>query len=195
MTETNREYIRVNAACPILYRVLDAEENVEQNADFEKSRFDPLSLIGSHQIASTLDVVGDPKDGQMLELLLCIDWKLNYLIKTQSREEDKKLFPHEGIVNDLSGSGLGFSSERAEAVGTKLQFKLILPVLPFSEMHIDGTVIRSVEKGCNEDSTLKYEIGLEYSEIRAADREAIFRFIVKRERQIRLEKRAQKDSK
>ncbi len=185
MDETRREYIRVSAACPILYRVVDSEYDVDQG----NSGFNPISLIEAPQIASKIDVGGDQRDEQMLELLLWIDWKVNYLIKAQSRERDRKLFPHEGIITDLSGSGLGFSSERAEQVGIKLRFKLILPVLPFNEMSIDGEVIHSEQQGWNEDSTPKYEVGAKYTDIKEADRESIFRFIVKRERKIRSEQR------
>jgi c-di-GMP-binding flagellar brake protein YcgR len=94
-------------------------------------------------------------------------------------------------VTDLSGSGLGFSSERAEQIGTKLRFKLILPVLPFNDMSIDGVVIHSEQNGWDEDSSPLYDIGLEYSQIKEADQESVFRFIVKRERKIRLEQRKQ----
>lgn len=192
MRETNREYIRVNAACPILYRILDGKNNPEENEQSVKDLFDPIALIGNQQITSKIDVGGDKQNEKIMELLLWIDWKVNYLIKAQSREQDKKLFPHEGIMSDLSGAGLGFSSEKSEAVGTKLQFKLILPVLPFKEMILDGVVVHSAQKGYNEDSTPKHEIGIEYSEIKEVDHEAIFRFIVKRERQIRLEQRGRK---
>ncbi len=192
MDKPKREYIRVSAACPILYRVLDSKNDSAGHEDDGENDLNPISLIEMPQIASRFDVSGNQENGQMLELLLWIDWKVNYLIKAQSRERDRKLFPHEAIVHDLSGSGLGLSSERAEQVGTKLRFKLILPVLPFNEMSIEGEVIHSEQKGWNEDSTPKYEIGVKYIEIKEDDRESIFRFIVKRERTIRLEQRGRK---
>lgn len=192
MDEIKREYVRVSAACLVLYRVLESRQDSEDSTEPEDSDFNPISLIEAQKIVSKFDSGGVQQDEQMLELLLWIDWKVNYLIKAQSRERDKKLFPQEGILSDLSGSGLCFSSERAEQVGTKLRLRLILPVLPFNEMSIDGTVIHSKQQGWNEDATPKYNIGVEYAEIKEDDREAIFRFIVKRERKLRLEQRARK---
>lgn len=186
MDDSRRQFIRVSADCPILYRVIQPDDPIQLETD----HFDPISSIETHDIASNLRSEGEHRDDRILELLLWIDWKVNYLIKERSRDKDRTLFPYEAVMVDLSGSGMRFSSHRKEEARTLLQFRLILPILPFKEMTFNGEVVH-LRKKKREDTSPRYEIGVEYSDIKETDRESLFRYIVKRERQIRYDQREQ----
>lgn len=187
MDETRREFVRVTADCPILYRVVDSDDHRELKSD----RFDPISSIETHDIASKIHTGGEHRDDLILELLLWIDWKVNYLIKTRSRDKERERFPYEAVMVDLSASGMRFFSDRQEPTGSKIQFRFILPILPFKEMTIDGEVIHSRQKGNDEDSSSQFEIGVEFSDMKESDQESLFSYVIKRERQIRYEQNEQ----
>ena len=191
MDDSKRGFVRVSADCPILYRVVQADDKIQLGTD----RFDPISSIETHDIATKLYSEGEHRDDRILELLLWIDWKVHYLIKERSRDRDRALFPYEAVMVDLSGSGLKFSSHRKEGVRTLLQFRLILPILPFKEIIFNGEVVHLKEKKRADQPFFQYEIGVEYSDIKESDRESLFAYIVKRERQIRYEQREQNGKK
>jgi hypothetical protein len=97
MYDKKREYIRVSAACPILYRVLDDKNDSVDSSELENRGLHPISLIETPKVVSNIDAANDHRDGEMLELLLWIDWKVNYLIKAQSREREKNSSPTKGL--------------------------------------------------------------------------------------------------
>ncbi len=185
MDDSRRGFVRVSADNPILYRVIGTGDS----RHLENDRFDQISFIETYDIASKLHSEGEHREDKILELLLWIDWKVNYLIKERSREKDRAHFPYEAVMVDLSGSGMKFSSHRKEPVRTMLQFRLILPVLPFKEMTFNGEVVHLREQRTDEAAAPQFEIGVEYADIKESDRETLFSYIVKRERQLRHEQR------
>lgn len=184
MEESRRSFVRVSADCPVLYRIIVSDEDLDQKND----RYDPISSIETHSIASTMHSESDPQINKIVELLLWIDWKVNYLIKERARDREKAFFPLEAVMVDLSASGMRFSSQRKEAVHTRLQFKFLLPILPFKEMTLNGEVVHLKERR-TKNSTPIYEIGVEFSRIDPSDQESLFSYVVKRELQIRHEQR------
>jgi len=185
MEKSRREFVRVNADCPILYRSIPPEGD----SPLEKERFDPISSIETHSIAATMHSEGDHQNSKIIELLLWIDWKVNYLIKERSREKERARFPHEAVMVDLSATGMRFSSHKKEEIHTRLQFQFLLPILPFKEMTIDGEVIHLKEKINKQTSSPDYEIGVAFSEIKPVDQDSLFSYILKREMQLRHEER------
>ncbi len=187
MEESRRAFVRVSADCPILYRTIEAEDESAVEID----RFDPISSIETHSISSTLHSDSDSQESKIIELLLWIDWKVNYLIKERAWEKDKARFPNEAVMVDLSGSGMRFSSQKKEDIRTRLQFKFLLPVLPFKEMTLEAEVVHLKEKTDAKKNAHYYEVGVEFFNIKPADQEALFSYVVKRELQIRHEQREQ----
>jgi len=177
--------VRVRGDCRVLYRLLDSEASKPA----ERERFDPISAAETFALSAGIGTGTNSREDKMMEMLLWIDWKLNYLIKNMPQEKARSAYPHEAVMVDLSASGMRFSSCRKEAVGAHLEFQLFLPILPFKEMLLEGEVLRSGERGpvFGEEATSPYEMAVEFKEMRESDQEALFRYIIKRERQIRHE--------
>jgi len=190
VSDERRHLVRVSADCPVLYRILGSEPLQKR----ERDRFDPISSAETFALSSNIGSSGNTRDDQVMEMLLWIDWKLNYLIKNMPQEKEKSSFPHEAVMVDLSASGMRFSSRRKEAVGTRLEFQFFLPILPFKEMLLVGEVLRSKENKFESDSDSPFEMAVEFQTLRESDEDALFRYILKRDRQIRHEQRGQATS-
>lgn len=181
MTEDRRKYVRVSADCMITFRKI--KETEDQNTSLREG-FDPISSSEMSDIASKVHAAGNQHDEMILELLLWIDWKVNYLIKTLIKDKETLIFPHEANMVDLSATGMKFSSAEQMAVGEKLEFRFFLPVLPFNEMMLLGVVSRSRQKTYKDNLPPHFEMSVEFQNIRPSDQEIIFRYVLKRERQI-----------
>ncbi len=173
--------MRVSADCMITFRkIVDLEHNNEPS----RERFDPISATEVSDIASKVHAAGDQRDEMILELLLWIDWKVNYLIKNLLKDKDALTFPHEADMVDLSAAGMKFSSNEQAAVGQHLEFRFFLPVLPFNEMILKGIVSRSRQKTYKDHLPPYFEMSVEFKDLKPSDQEILFRYVVKRERQI-----------
>lgn len=181
MTEDRRKYVRVSADCMITFREIKKTE--DQNTPL-REHFDPISSTEMSDIASKVHATGNQHDEMILELLLWIDWKVNYLIKSLIKGKETLIFPHEANMVDLSATGMKFSSAEQIAVGDKLEFRFFLPVLPFNEMMLLGVVNRSRQKTYKDNLPPHFEMSVAFQGIRSSDQEIIFRYVLKRERQI-----------
>ena len=190
MSDDRRRLVRVSADCPVLYRVIGSDPSRQ----LERDRFDPISSAETFALSSKVGPSANQRDDRIMEMLLWIDWKVNYLIKTLPQEKEKSFFPHEAVMVDLSASGMRFSSTRKEPIGAKLEFQFFLPILPFKEMIIEGEILRSREKKFDVGLSSPFEMAAEFKGVRETDQDALFRYIVKRERQIRHEQRDQEAS-
>ncbi|MFQ5598213.1 MAG: PilZ domain-containing protein [Nitrospiria bacterium] len=181
MEESRRAFVRVTADCPILYRVVDTDDK----SPFDHDCYDPISSIETQQIMAKIHTDNAQRDDQILELLLWIDWKVNYLIKTRSREKERERFPYEAVMVNLSASGMRFHTDKQESPGTRLEFRIILPILPFKEMTLIAEVIHIKQKTSKKNNIPQFEVGIKFLDLKHADQESLFSYIVKRERQIR----------
>jgi len=161
-----------------------ADTEVEDKSKPSRERFDPISSIEISDIASKVHAAGDQRDEMILELLLWIDWKVNYLIKSLLKDKEALTFPHEADMVDLSAAGMKFYSDEQVAVGQKLEFRFFLPVLPFNEMILQGVVSRSRQKNYQDHLPPNFEMSVEFEGLKPSDQEIIFRYVAKRERQM-----------
>lgn len=177
-----REYIRVPSECPVLYRIVDPlapKRNSKNTVQHIPSL--PLDLTQNKFGAE------EGMNQQVIELILWLDWKMNYLFKTLTRTKESEVFPYQAVLMDLSASGMRFSSSKETPFKTLLEFEFILPILPFQEVVLTGEVIRCVPSG---DKALpkEYEIAVEFRRIKESDREHIIRYVVKRQLQLQRER-------
>jgi len=186
MNDERRKFVRVSADCSISFRKSGDADHKSQ-AGYEKNN--PISSFEVSGIASKIRTHGDQREDLILELLLWIDWKVNYLIQAMAEDKRKSGFPYEAYMIDLSGDGMRFSSYEQAAVGAILQFRFFLPLLPFKEMVIEGVVNRIRQRAVEEDSTPLFEMGVQFVNPKASDQETIFRYVAKRERQLLHEQR------
>lgn len=124
---------------------------------------------------------------QVTELILWLDWKMNYLFKALTQSKDAEVFPYQAVIIDLSASGMRFSTEREVKAKSTIEFEFILPVLPFREISLMGEVVRCVRS--DKEFSRDYEVSIEFRQIKDPDREHIIRYVVKRQLQLQREER------
>ncbi len=185
MDAEQRQFVRVSADCPVRYRIIDTNDSSPMKPDV----FDSFSSMEVREIASKSHAHQEEADRHMMNMLLWLDWKVTYLIKLLAEDKDQSFFPHQAVVSDLSASGMKFIVPNVEPKGTKLQIRLILPILPFKELILEGEVVRTREKKQTRDvqDQTDLEMGVAFRDLKESDQEDLFRYIIKRERQVRYE--------
>jgi len=183
-----RQYVRVSADCPVRYRVVGTDDPAQMKPEL----FDSFSSMEVREIASKSHAHEEESDRHMMKMLLWLDWKVTYLIKLLAENKEQSFFPYQAVVSDLSASGMKLHVPRAEAKGTRLQVRLILPILPFKELILDAEVVWTRKKRQTGDSKEKTEVEMAaaFRDLKESDQEDLFRYIIKRERQVRFEAEA-----
>ncbi|MBI3803062.1 MAG: PilZ domain-containing protein [Nitrospirae bacterium] len=177
----SREYIRVPSECPVIYRMIDplAPKRSPKKSGPPIPTLLPFDLTQKYGTEEGLNP-------QIVELILWLDWKMNYLFKTLTRTKDSEVFSYQAILMDLSATGMRFSTPKEISAKTLLEFEFILPILPFQEIVLTGEVIRCIR--AHDNAPEEYEIAVEFSQIKESDREQIIRYVVKRQLQLQRER-------
>ncbi len=183
-TDANRRgYIRVPAECPVIYRIIDPlvpKRNPKNNVHH-------IPSLPPFELTQNKYGTDERMDQQILEIILWLDWKMNYLFKTLTRAQDAEVFPYQAVLMDLSASGMRFSTSKEIKAGTLLEFEFILPILPFQEIVLVGEVIRCTPFD-REVLSNGYELAIEFRQVKESDREHIIRYVVKRQLQLQRER-------
>ena len=115
------------------------------------------------------------RDPLLLQMVTRIDWMLTSVLRTLGKEKQfKQILPEFTKVN-LSGSGMGFFSDRCFPVGSHLILRLVLR--PFIPIQAVGKVLRA-DAGQQDDQP-GFRIAVEFVQIAPDDREAIIRHILR----------------
>jgi len=186
-----REYARVNVECPAVYRMAPHHGHPQpKRADApggsrRPAHPLPLTPLGDGDIPKHDD---DPSTARMMELMLWMDWKLNFLVRQLTSSKDARHFPHSAVIVNLSAGGMRCVTPHAVKDGNLLEFELVLPVVPYREMIIIGEVVRSHPVSI--EGNPEVECDVKFKEIRTADQELIARYVVQRQMQLQRERRA-----
>jgi hypothetical protein len=183
MEKDNRSYHRIPTECPALYRIIDPKKN--DDAKGKWGRLAHLSPISSFEGMESSHRQNDHVDPFVLELFLRLDWRMNYLIKMMTQKEDLELFPCRAVIVDISASGMKIFGTEIPPTGTSLEFQFVLPIIPFKELFLIGKIIRTSPKELTSNPEFKYEIAIEFEDLKEMDREHLIHYVVKRELQLR----------
>ncbi len=180
-----RESIRVSTECPAIYRVVLSED-----AKMLSQRKDSIYQIPSLPLMDSAENLyrhAEETDPEVVDMLLWLDWKTSFIVKLMLRERDAGRFPHQATILSIGATGFLFYATEAYKPEMLLEFNFILPVIPFREMILTGTVVR-----CNtvmgKDSLLGYEVGVSLISVTEVDREHMIRYVVKRQMQLQRER-------
>ncbi|MBW2621550.1 MAG: PilZ domain-containing protein [Deltaproteobacteria bacterium] len=121
----------------------------------------------------------DPLEAFLLQL----DAKLNYMIDLLSANIQRKEYAYQGLLIDISASGIHFLHSGELEPGTPLEIGLALPAQPNSLMDIAGEVLRCEVYDKGDAHEYKYEIGLVLTDILPDDQENIVRYIFQKQRE------------
>lgn len=179
-----REYIRVPAECPVIFRIVDPLVPKRNS----KKSIHHIPSLPSFDLTKTKGTE-EGVNPQIIELILWLDWKMNYLFKTLTKSQDAEVFPYQAVIMDLSASGMRFSTAEEVKAKAILEFEFILPILPFREMSLVGEVVRCV-RSQKEELSGEFEVAVEFQRMKEPDREHIIHYVVKRQLQIQREERS-----
>ena len=183
MEQDNRSYHRIPTECPALFRVIDP--NNKDDGRGKWGRLAHLSPISAFEGMESSHRQSEHVDPFVLELFLRLDWRMNYLIKMMTQKEDQELFPCRAVIVDISASGMKIFGTEIPSQGSRLEFQFVLPIIPFRELFLIGKVIRSIPKELASNPDFKFEIGIEFENLKEMDREHLIHYVVKRELQLR----------
>jgi hypothetical protein len=183
MEKENRGYHRIPTECPALYRVLDPGKEGEGGSGW--GRLAHMMPISAFEGMESSYRQNDHIDPFVLELFLRLDFRMNYLIKMMTQKEDQALYPGRAVIVDISASGMKIHGTETPAQNAHLEFQFVLPVIPFRELFLTGRVIRTVAMPNPANPDFGIEIGIEFEDLKEADREHLIHYVVKRDLQLR----------
>jgi len=168
--------IRVATECQAIFRVID--QNAPQQSDgrtplFHVPAFPSLDAIDP---AEKLYEKRKDLDADIVELLLCIDWKINFLIKVLSPIHDDAIYPYRAVILEISMNDIKISSSHPVEIGTLIELHFVLPTLPFKEMFLKGEVI-AFNAG-------EYLLTISAEHLKAPDQEHLLQYLVRRQFQL-----------
>ncbi len=175
-----RGNVRVRDRIHVAYRLVAAEDIAEN--DRPESYF-PF-IWNKYPQALPLEEV-EEHHTRMLHHIVELHRKMDILIETVSPENRTRVeVPKERDVC-ISASGMRVPLDGPAAPGLIIMLCIVLPFIPPANIFVKGEVIRSetpADSG-NEDDA-EYGTGITFLEIKEDDREALIRYIFKRQRDL-----------
>lgn len=173
--------IRVASECHAIFRIIDPNETettATRRAIFHIPSFPSVEAIDP---AEKLYEKREEKDADMVELLLCIDWKINLLIKTLAPIQDADRYPYQALILEIGMKEIKVSTVQPLERGTLVEFHFVLPILPFKEIFLTGEVVRLLP------TPEAYDVAVSTQSLNESEREHFIRYIVKRQFQLKRE--------
>jgi hypothetical protein len=188
--EERRHSVRVLADCPAIYRVIDPDgpKRIEEKRSGLYHIPSLPHFDTAEKLYKKLHGQGTQNsDPDVMEMLLWMDWKISFMIKTLPHSNDEEVFPNRGMVKNLSGEGFAVQTIDAPKLGALLEFEIILPIIPFREMFLKGEVVWF--NHISDTASYNYEVGFSFRDISESDHEHIIAYVVKRQLQVQRERR------
>lgn len=177
-------HISVASDCQAIYRVVPPHETEAMSRNFGSTVFHVPGFPSLDAIAPSerLYEKRNELDADLVELLLCLDWKMNLFMKMLAPTRDETLYPHRASINAISVATIKIGTNHPLTIGNVLEFHFVLPILPFKELFLRGEVVRTGTGGQG-----AYDILLHAHLLKESDREHLIRYVVMRQFQIKRE--------
>ena len=175
---SRREFVRVEAAVGIAYRVIpEAEWGQWESGSLLVSRRqrDHHGMDGDYAVSRALGSQLDPEVARFLEQL---DKKVSCLLEMASRRQDDSDGEVPVVAASLSGCGISFPSDDLH-LQDRVFLTVVLSTTPTSRQEVVGTVVR-----VSEEQPQSRTVGVAFEQITEADREAIIRYTFQIQREI-----------
>ena len=191
-----RQYVRIEAYLPVIYRRLSEEEYEEAKRRCLERRLardhappSILEEIDEEVLRSPALLDAEGLDPAVARAFQAVDRKLNLLLRLLA--EDRLNASDEGFFREvnLSGGGLRLTIPEQLRPGDKVELQITLPFCPPSTLLAVGRVVR-VTPAAADAAEPGYETAFEFEEIHEEDREKIIQYVFRRQRQILRSRRA-----
>ena len=171
--------IHVASACQAIFRIVDHSETRQSRDGMSLFHVPSFPSLDGIDPSEKLYKKREALDADIVELLLCIDWKINLLIKILSPIQDDALYPYRAVITQLSMKEITISSPHAMEIGTPIELHFVLPILPFKEIFLKGEVVSS-DNGA-------YILAITTGDLKESEREHLIRYLVIRQFQLQRE--------
>ncbi|NOY71399.1 MAG: PilZ domain-containing protein [Gammaproteobacteria bacterium] len=176
-----RSFVRINDDIYLDYLVLSedlVESAIQEFNQQSSNHFNPINQLQALSINSQ-KLLEDVKKNtpELAEYLISIEERIQLLSHAIAQDQvGAPVVPNENV--SLSAGGLSFNSQLAHETGTLIEISIIITP---SYLHISalGAVVycRREDDKDNPKSHFPFRIGVEFSHIHDADREALARHV------------------
>jgi hypothetical protein len=181
-----REYVRVTADCPVVFRVLQGHDQAPPVPGRDWLWSLPMAAPSEIRSGGGHDGEGHP---ELVEMLLTLDWKVSLIMKRLMSESRPDLFPYAGVMSEVSGGGMKLTTDHALESGSLLELDVVLPVVPFNNMFIKGEVVQ-VRKVKRASETDAFEVGVAFRDVNELQLDHLVKYALKRQMALQRERRA-----
>ncbi len=176
-----REFFRIDDSVQLSYRVVDSVElslrleKLDSSVNGSFTVMTRLQALSQHLSASLHRI--EQKDPDVADYLKALDKKVELLGQSFLADEiDLTEQPAKPI--NLSAGGMSLCTAESLEIGTQLEIKMLL--LPsFTGVLIYGEVVGS--EAASDDADFPWNLRVNFSHIRDADRDALIRHILRRQ--------------
>ena len=186
-----RRYFRVNDTINLLYREID-EDQIAATSHVSHDVLSSCSLSAAldmlNQEAAALAPRLDRRDPEMFDYLKILDSKINLIVQSLNPQQDSFSEQDKRDVS-LSAAGVAFNNDKSIPVGTLLELRMVLSSC-LAVIVVHGQVVHCKDIAPN-DPQQRYEIGVDYVNIKEDDRELLIKHVIKKQMQQLRDKNAQ----
>lgn len=166
-----REFSRVDAHLPFTVRLVPPEERTEARC-----------RVSGEVVLAEPQSLPELPDKLLNDWIQLLNAKLDAIISILTFERDGFGCLPLAPLN-ISGAGIGFVRTEHYALGAVLEIKLILPMIPPLPLYLYGEVVNAEQRtGC-------WYTGTKFVEMDEEIRDAIVKYVFKRQRELLREKR------
>lgn len=188
--DERREYIRVPADCPVAFRILGSHRERKPRIGRDWLRCAPVPYVSYQSERRDRGFAHEGADDfEVRELLLALDWKLSLLIKNLVAQCHPEQFPHQGIMSEISGTGMKLLTEQPLVSGRVIELDVVLPVIPFHNLVLTGEVIQARRAAARGGKT-PFEVGVAFCDLTETQRDHLVRYVLKQQMLLQRERRA-----
>jgi len=177
-TEDRRAFLRCQIPFKVNFRIVDAaKDDLPEKVDEEK--ISPSEDSIPPEAGKIIEYRADSVDHSLISFLLRLDEKLDMIIHALAGDRQINLPYFQASGEDLSGSGIQMVTDTALVVGQvlHLSFALFKGVFLFVDVH--GVVARVEERPADG----RYEVGVEFINLKPDDKEKIIAIIFRQNRE------------
>ncbi len=182
MEMENTESVHVLSGCQTIFRIIDPDASEGELKKRESAVFHvpPFPSLNAIDPSEKLYKKRDELDADLVELMLCIDWKVNFLIKMLSPKQDSDIYPYRALILEMSTESIKIITDQDLSIGAFLEFHFTLPILPFKELFLRGKLLNRSDQG-------EYVVEIDLDRLQESDREHLIGYLVKRQFQLKRE--------
>ena len=183
-SDDRRRFFRIDDEVNLFYTIVD-EQTVLAASEVSDDLLSSCSLITAMDVldqeARLIMHRIEKKEPEIAEYLKILDSKIKLLTQEISRQ-DKDISESSARNANISATGMAFESEKQIKVGELLEIKLLLSSC-FAVIAIFGRVVYCKENTQQDTTSMPFQVGVDYINLKDQDREVLIKHVVKRQMQ------------